>query len=397
LEALVICTAAMTGCSLLTASYSPGTDANTEAEVTEEPQEVMEQPHPLLAAARADRIDMFGDLANDSKNMYFTRSVVSLRQHTFTEVGGDLDPDADSTGRRVVFASTRHNTQPDLYLKQVDGVAVTQLTSDPGADVQPAFSPDDSRVAFASNRTGNWDIWMVGIDGGQPIQVTSGLADEVHPSWSPDGSKLAFCSLPQEGGQWELWIADAVAGSTKKFIGYGLFPEWSPVADTIVYQRARERASRWFSIWTITLVDGEPRYPTEVAAGAHQAMTLPTWSPDGQRIAFASSETLPPDGTPLGAASGVFDIWMMRVDGRGKIRLTDGHTLNYAPVFAGDERVLFTSNRSGHENIWSVLPAGQAITASDSDTITDVPGRAITAPPGGAETTADAGAVREGT
>ena len=175
-------------------------------------QHISWQPKPppergtqaMLAAADANQITLFGDLIGGGESRYFTRTAVSLRQHSFSDVGSDLDVDIDSTGRRMVVSSTRHNTQPDLYIKSIEGLAVTQLTADPSSDVQPVFSPDGSRVAFASNRSGNWDLWIIDVEGGAPLQVTSSQADEIHPSWSPDGTQLVFSSLPAGGGQWEL-------------------------------------------------------------------------------------------------------------------------------------------------------------------------------------------------
>lgn len=329
----------------------------------------------ILAALRASELTFFGDTLDGRRGTYFTRHGASLAQHTFTETGADFDVDIDSTGKLMVFASTRHNPSADVYLKPVDGVSVTQLTSDPAPDIQPAFSPDNTRVAFASHRGGTWDIWIAHVNGDPPIRVTQSAADEIHPSWSPDGTKLVYCSLPASGGQWELWIADASAGGQRRFIGYGLFPEWSPQSDTIVFQRARDQGERWFSIWTVELVDGEPRYPTEVAASAHAALILPSWSADGSHIAFSRVDLdyanrpgsmMMPGGAALARADGTsalsretpgaFDIWIMRADGREMTRLTDGFSRNYGPSCSPSGRVFFTSDRTGFENIWSAAP-----------------------------------------
>ena len=151
-------------------------------------------------------------------------------------------------------------------------------------------------------------------------------------------------------------MAPAMENSTSTFIGYGVFPEWSPFDDTILFQRARRRGSRWYSIWTLELVGGEPRYPTEIASSADYAMISPSWSRDGLRIAFTTVGTTPSIDPAYGAAFDVSDIWTIGVDGSGRMRLTDGHSTNFSPTWSPDGRVFFTSSRTGHENVWSVLP-----------------------------------------
>ena len=359
------------GCSLavtvlgglaLTGCQEPAIDPA----VTAPPNPAPPPPQPVLAASQDRQITHFGELPERGGIPYYTRAATSLLRHTFAEEGADYDPDLDATGERLLFCSTRHTPNPNLYVKHVLGTAVTQLTSDPSSDVHPAFSPDGGRVAFSSNRGGNWDIWIVPTDGQQPIQVTQSPADEVHPSWSPDGRQLVFCSLAPGGGQWELWVADARAGASKRFIGYGVFPEWSPSGNRIVYQRARERGSRWFSIWTLELVDGEPRYPTEIVFSAGFAALAPTWSVDGTKLAFcAVTSTTPPDAD-FATPADTSDIWIVNVDGTNRVRLTDGHSGNFGPVWSKQGRVFFTSTRGGHENIWSVLPPSEAVSGPDA-------------------------------
>jgi len=318
---------------------------------------VQDASRPMLTSSRDREITLFGGLPRRGEAPYVGRSRGAMLQHSFTREGADFDCQLDSTGQRFVFASTRHSENADLYMKSVDGTAVTQLTADPSSDIHPALSPDDKMVAFASNRSGNWDIWIMSIDGQQPIQVTRTPMDEVHPSWSPDGKRIVYSALPRANGQWELWIAPAVAHAPSTFIGYGVFPQWSPVDDTILYQRSRERGTRWYSIWTLALVDGEPRYPTEVASSADSAMISPAWSRDGQRIAFTTVTTKSPMDPEFGSTYEVSDIWVIDADGGSRIRLTDGHSANFSPAWAPDGRVFFTSRRSDYENVWSIMPS----------------------------------------
>lgn len=274
---------------------------------------------------------------------------------TFTDEGADFDPDIDPTGQWLVFASTQHRYTADLYLKHVDGTAVTQLTNDPGNDVMPVFSSDGERVAFASDRSGNWDIYIMSVDGGQPIQLTDDTTHDIHPSFSPDGKQLVYCSYGAQSGQWELVVIDVDNPATKKFIANGLFPSWSPTDNRILFQRARERGTRWFSVWTIELVDGEGVQPTEVAASTNAAVITPEWSSDGQHIVFCTVVDPQADNQIRPAQA---DVWIMSTDGRSRTNLTSDLFANLQPVWAPDGLIFFVSDRArgGIENIWAIRP-----------------------------------------
>ncbi len=291
-------------------------------------------------------------------------SAINLYGELPTREGADFDLSIDPTGKHIVFASTRHRPSSDIYMQKITGSTVTQVTTDLAEDRMPTFSPDGRKIAFCSDRSGNWDIYVKSIAGGQPVQITNEPGHEVHPSWSPDSRQLAFCSLSSQSGQWEIVVVDVDNPSNRRFIGTGLFPQFSPDGDKILFQRARYRGTRWFSVWTVDYIDGEGKRPTEIAASTNAAVINPAWSPDGKRIVFSTiiNPTVDSQGRPNAA-----DLWMINIDGSGRTRLTSDGYLNAQPLWGADNRIYFVSDRSGADNIWSLTPNKQMLIVGTPD------------------------------
>ncbi|UCD74723.1 MAG: PD40 domain-containing protein [Phycisphaerales bacterium] len=297
----------------------------------------------------------------------------NLAQVSFANEGACFNPDVDRTGQKLVFASTMHRPTADIYWKRPQGQTLHQLTSDPANDIMPTYS-GDGWIAFASDRSGSWDLYLMPADGGPATQITTDTDPELHPSFSPDGRSLAYCRMCTRSGRWEIWVIDLQDSTTPKFLTYGLFPQWCPdVAQSkILFQRARQRGSRYHSIWTIDYLNGEAKNHTEIVSAANAAVINPAWSPDGRKIVFVT-EVNP--GRKYGQHPEQSDLWVINVDGTGRTALTAGQFANFEPVWAADGSVYFVSNRSGVDNIWAKA-AGAGM-----DFGSPAPTTIVTAPP----------------
>ncbi len=278
-----------------------------------------------------------------------------IEQISFAAEGSDFDPSINMTGEFMLYASTQHSDTADVYRKSVDGTTVTRLTHDPADDMMPSYSPDNRHIAFSSNRAGNWDVYVMSADGGPPVKITNDPEHELHPSWSPDGKSLVYSRLSEASGRWEMWLTEFANPAKRRFLAYGLFPKWcpDPTQNKIVFQQARERGGRLFSVWTIDIINGEGRAPTEIASAGNAAAVNPSWSYDGSLITFAT--IVDPENQDPNSPEWA-DVWVIGTDGNGRTNLTNSEFSNLQPCFGPEGRIYFISDRSGIDNVWALWP-----------------------------------------
>lgn len=311
------------------------------------------EPRPVRESGAEERLPAWS--ADES------HILSNFSQHTFSAIGRDFDPDISPDGRTLVYASTRDSQAADLFYKAVDGHAITQLTSDAADEMQPRFAPDGERIAFASNRGGNWNIWIVRRNGTGLTQLTHEPIDEIAPAWSPDGRQIVFSAWGRRSHQWEIWAMRVDEPGTRRFLAYGMFPAWSPTGSRIAFQRARERGTRWFSIWTVDLVGDDVRTPTEVAYRDESACIAPRWSPDGKMVAYTVTNASAQDSHARLASA---DIWVTDAETGAAVQLAESGPPAFNPVWAPNGRVFFVASAGGHENIWSLNAADEPIVAA---------------------------------
>ncbi len=195
---------------------------------------------------------------------------------------------------KIAFASDRDGNQ-EIYLMNADGTAQVRLTNNPGTDNFPAFSPDGRRIAFVSqNASGAFAIKLMNADGTNQTQLTP-IAYDNSPypwhekwslSWSPNGGKIAF----QENG--EIFTIN-VDGSNRANLtnnsASDIEPSWSPDGSRIVFISSRVF---YLTIHTMNADGSDVR--ALPSAGEFWDMS-PDWSPTGNKIAFVvhSEDFLP--------------------------------------------------------------------------------------------------------
>ena len=135
---------------------------------------------------------------------------------------------------------------------------LTRLTFGSGLQTDVTWSPDGRFIAYASDRTGNFDIWVQPVGGGDPVQVTRSVAQDTQPDWSPDGSTLVFRSERDGGG---LFLVPALGGVERQLTSFGSYPSWSPDGSEILFVDANdsETASSTARLYAVPLEEGAPR------------------------------------------------------------------------------------------------------------------------------------------
>ena len=341
------------------------------------------EPTVPVVTGQVDETALFRPTTAQSETL--EPSTPNVSRVSYAEEGADFDPALSRDGQWLVYASTAHRASSDIYIKRVDSRVVTQLTNDPARDMSPRFSPDGSKIAFASDRSGNWDIYVMPADGGRPVQVTFDPADEIAPSWSSTGDRLVYSRMGESTGRWEMWIAGLSRPEVATFIGYGLFPQWCPTpgtgqggADRILFQVGRERGRRTFAIWTIDITEGQAGNASEIRSSSDFALINPSWSPDGNWMVFAEvpvavgesrNNPLASDAPAAQANALNSSLWLVSVENEAPVRLTFGNRLALSPVWSRTNRLYFVSDQAGVENIWSLdmskpLATAQSIVGS---------------------------------
>ena len=265
---------------------------------------------------------------------------------------------------QLIFESSRDGNY-EIYLINADGTGVKNLTSNSFHDKNPSWSPDGNHIVFDSNRDGDFQIYVMNSDGSELTRLTSSGVNTT-PSWSPDGSRIAFASY-RDGGYMSLYVMNADGTNQRKLtdnLSDHWQPAWSPDSQYIAFSsNSPSPGDNPYSIYIIH-VDGSDI--TQVTTDVHKNDSSPDWSPDGHWIAFSRSigpnrddlmlvnpfdptfklisfieaanicPSWSSNGKWLAFSSnqdGNFELYLMRADGSGQLRITNNSADDMCPVW----------------------------------------------------------------
>lgn len=181
--------------------------------------------------------------APDGSRIAYTKGGIRRDIYLVTPLGVDLGQVSDAAtgsdevgnwspdGAQLVFESTRDG-DGEIFVTQVDGSGVTQLTTDTTADFRPAFSPDGNQIVFVSARTGVGQsrLYLMQSDGNGVVQLTPDSLVVDNPAWSPDGQRIAFQGYGSDATT-SIWRINADGSGLVRLtsdLNYNHDPSWRP-------------------------------------------------------------------------------------------------------------------------------------------------------------------------
>jgi eukaryotic-like serine/threonine-protein kinase len=184
---------------------------------------------------------------------------------------------------KIIYASDASGNA-DLWEMAADGSNQTQLTAAAGRNYAPVASSDGRYVVFHSNRSGRWQVWRMERDGSNPTQLTSGEQSN-WPDISPDSSWVYFEHIDR--GVPKLFKISIDGGSAEKITdSLALRPSVSPDGKSIAYWQKDDVPTALWRIAVASLDGSAPTKFLEVPQGLANGQSVIQFSPDGKTVTF---------------------------------------------------------------------------------------------------------------
>ena len=240
----------------------------------------------------------------------------------------DFSPTWSPDGTKIAFVRedlTSNNTPGDIWVMDANGSTAVNLTNDPARYLTPVWSPDGTKIAFVrgafepgTDFHGPIEIWVMDASGSNAVNLTNDAAADASPAWSPDGTRIAFAT--DRDGNAEVYVIGADGSNRVNLTNdpaHDFSPAWSPDGAKIAF--VRDPGDIW-----IMDTDGSNAVNLTNSQGAWDNNAV--WSSDGSKIAFVSR-------TADNDLESDLEIWVMDADGSHRANLTNDPDFDDYPAW----------------------------------------------------------------
>jgi Tol biopolymer transport system component len=243
-------------------------------------------------------------------------------------------------------------------------------------DSYPVLSPDGKTLLFQSDRSGDVEIWSSGIDGKDLVMLTESGGFDGNPSWSPDGKSIAFTSTRDK--DLDIYIMSADGSGQKRLTttkGDDGHPHWYPDGSRIIFNSARmsdaPAQTNVDEIFSMKPDGSDVKQITDLKS----VSTYASVSPDGRKIVFRGSALTPAYAWDMTSNENLLnsEIFVMDIDGKNLVNISNSASFDGWPAWSPDSnRLVFASNRSGKPNSGQLYVCKSD--GSEFQQLTDLPG-----------------------
>ncbi len=272
------------------------------------------------------------------------------------------DPQISPDGKQIAYVRTVIDEKTKEYRSVIWIAAIgtgkpRPFTSGTKTDTSPRWSPDGSKLAFISDRSGDRQIWAMPTSGGEAVQVTKMRRGTSNPVWSPDSSKICFVAPIDPGDNPEDYQKpmDSKAREEekkKKLNEPALVTRIKTKADSAMGLIGNRRTHIF-----VQEIEGD-KPAMQITSGEFDHHS-PAWSPDGKYIAFSANRQDEPDYDPW-----LVDVFVVPSEGGDFKKLTDTQGPSGSPSWTPDGKyIVYAGHRREHGSatlarVWKVPAEG---------------------------------------